>query len=328
MVIRRALVVGLAVGALVLAGCSNDDSGGSGGDSGSGSGSGAGSEFRVDVITHASPGDSFWDVVKAGAEQAAEDTGVDMHYSNDPDPGAQSTLIDNAVAANTDGLVISMANPPALEDSIKKAVSAGVPVITINSGIDDWEAFGAITHVGQSEKLAGQAAGEQLANAGLSHVICVIQEAGNVALEDRCAGAKSTFTGDMENLQADNTDLQKSQSTIEAKLQQDDSIDGILTLGGDMEGAAVAAVDTVGRDVKVGTFDLNATVAQDVLDGRVLFAVDQQPYVQGYLGVTGIYLKLLNGNDIGGGQPVYSGPAIITQDNAQAVLDFANNGTR
>src|ERR687889_1607047 len=170
MVIRRALVVGLAVGALALAGCSNDDSGGGGGDSGSGSGSGAGSDFRVAVITHASPGDSFWDVVKAGAEQAAEDTGVDMHYSNDPDPGAQSTLIDNAVADGTDGLVISMANPPALEDSIKAAVEAGVPVITINSGIDDWEAFGAITHVGQSEKLAGQAAGEQLANAGLSHV--------------------------------------------------------------------------------------------------------------------------------------------------------------
>ena len=285
-------------------------------------------DFRIDVITHGAPGDSFWDVVKAGADQAAEDTGVDMHYSNDPDPGKQSTLIDNAVAADTDGLVISMANPPALEDSIKKAVAAGVPVITINSGIDDWQDFGAITHVGQSETLAGKAAGEQLTEAGLTNVICVIQEAGNVALEDRCAGAKSTFSGDMTNLQADNTDLQKSQSTIEAKLQQDDSIDGILTLGGDMEGAAVAAIDTVGSDITLGTFDLNATVAQDVLDGKALFAIDQQPYVQGYLGVTGIYLKLLNGNDIGGGQPVYSGPAIITKDNAQAVLDFANNGTR
>jgi simple sugar transport system substrate-binding protein len=324
MVIRRALVAGLAVGALVLAGCGSDD--GDGDDNAGGSG--AGSDFRVDVITHASPGDSFWDVVKAGAEQAAEDTGVDMHYSNDPDPGAQSTLIDNAVADQTDGLVISMANPPALEDSIKAAVDAGVPVITINSGIDDWQAFGAITHVGQSEKLAGEAAGEQLANAGLTNVICVIQEAGNVALEDRCAGAKSTFTGSMENLQADNTDLVKSQSNIEAKLQQDDSIDGILTLGGDMAGAAVAAVGNVGRDIKIGTFDLNATVAQDVVDGNLLFAVDQQPYVQGYLGVTGIYLKLLNGNDIGGGQPVYSGPAIITADNAEAVLTFAENGTR
>jgi simple sugar transport system substrate-binding protein len=310
---------------MVLAGCGGDDDSG---DSASAGGGGAGSDFRIDVITHASPGDSFWDVVKAGAEQAAEDTGVDMHYSNDPDPGAQSTLIDNAVADGTDGLVISMANPPALEDSIKAAVAAGVPVITINSGIEEWQDFGAITHVGQSETLAGKAAGEQLTAAGLSHVVCVIQEAGNVALEDRCAGAKSTFTGDMENLQTDNTDLQKSQSTIEAKLQQDDSIDGILTLGGDMEGAAVQAIDATGKDVTLGTFDLNATVAQDVLDGKVLFAIDQQPYVQGYLGVVGVYLKLLNGNDIGGGQPVYSGPAIITKENAQAVLDFANNGTR
>ena len=323
---KRALLTSLAAGALIVAaGCGGGDDSS---DSSSGGGSGAGSDFRVDVITHASPGDSFWDVVKAGAEQAAEDTGVKMQYSNDPDPGKQSTLIDNAVAAGTDGLVISMANPPALEDSIKKAVAAGVPVITINSGIDDWQDFGAITHVGQSETLAGKAAGEQLSQAGLTNVICVIQEAGNVALEDRCAGAKSTFTGDMQNLQTDNTDLQKSQSTIEAKLQQDDSIDGILTLGGDMEGAAVAAVDTVGSDITVGTFDLNATVAQDVLDGKVLFAIDQQPYVQGYLGVTGIYLKVLNGNDIGGGQPVYSGPAIITKDNAADVLKFAKGGTR
>ena len=326
MKVKRALLTSLAAGALIAAaGCGGGDDSS---DSSSGGGSGAGSDFRVDVITHASPGDSFWDVVKAGAEQAAEDTGVKMQYSNDPDPGKQSTLIDNAVAAGTDGLVISMANPPALEDSIKKAVAAGVPVITINSGIDDWQDFGAITHVGQSETLAGKAAGEQLSQAGLTNVICVIQEAGNVALEDRCAGAKSTFTGDMQNLQTDTTDLQKSQSTIEAKLQQDDSIDGILTLGGDMEGAAVAAVDTVGSDITIGTFDLNATVAQDVLDGKVLFAIDQQPYVQGYLGVNGIYLKLLNGNDVGGGQPVYSGPAIITADNADEVLQYAENGTR
>jgi len=319
--------VGLAVGALVLAGCKSDNSDDNG-DGGNAGGSGAGTGFRIDVVTHANEGDSFWDVVKAGAEQAASDTGVDMHYSNNGDPGEQSTLIDNAVAAGTDGLVISMADPPALEDSIKAAVAAGIPVITINSGIDDWQSFGAITHVGQSETLAGKAAGEQLSAAGLNNVICVIQEAGNVGLEQRCAGAKSTFSGSMQNLQADNADLQGSQSTILAKLQQDDSIDGILSLGGDMEGAAVAAVADAGRDVTVGTFDLNATVAQDVLDGKVLFAIDQQPYVQGYIGVIGIYLKLLNGNDLGGGQPVYSGPAIITKDNAQEVLDFAKGGTR
>ena len=121
----------------------------------------------------------------------------------------------------------------------------------------------------------------------LTNVICVIQEAGNVALEERCRAAASTFDGDMENLQADNTDLQGSQATIESKLQADDSIDGILTLGGDMAGAAVGAVESVGTDIQIGTFDLNAEVAQDVLDGKLLFAIDQQPYVQGYEGVVG-----------------------------------------
>ncbi len=331
MTIKNKLLVAFAAGALVLTGCSTGSDTSSGtssedtGDTSAGTTSAA--DMRIDVVTHGAPGDSFWDVVKSGAEQSGDDLGVELQYNSDPDPGAQSTLIDNAVADGTDGLVVSMANPDGLEASIKAAVEAGVPVITINSGIDDWQDFGAITHVGQSETIAGEAAGEQLNDAGVSNVICVIQEAGNVALEERCSAAADTFDGDMENLQADNTDLQASQATIQSKLE-DDSIDGLLTLGGDMSGAAVQAVAESGRDIAVGTFDVNADVAKNVMDGKLLFAIDQQPYVQGYLGVSGIYLKVLNGNDVGGGQPVYSGPAIITEDNAEDVLKFAENGTR
>jgi simple sugar transport system substrate-binding protein len=221
-----------------------------------------------------------------------------------------------------------MANPDGLEKSIKAAVSAGVPVITINSGLDQWQDFGAITHVGQSETIAGKAAGDQLNDLGVKNALCVIQEAGNVGLEQRCAGAKSTFSGTLTNLQVDNTDLSGSEATIESKLQADPSIDGILSLGGDMSGQAVKAVDNTGASVQIGTFDVNADVVQNIIDGKIQFAIDQQPYVQGYLGVTGIYLKVLNGNDIGGGQPVYSGPAIITKDNAEDVLKFAQGGTR
>jgi len=324
--VRRTLVAGLAAGALLLSACSTSDSEPSGG--GGGDGPAEAGDIRIDVITHGAPGDSFWDVVKSGAEQAGGDLGVELNYQSDPDPGGQSTLIDAAVADGTNGLVISMANPDGLEASIKAAVEAGVPVITINSGIDDWQDFGAITHVGQSETVAGEAAGEQLNEAGLSNVICVIQEAGNIALEERCRAAASTFSGTMENLQTDNTDIPGSQATIESQLQANEDVDGILTLGGDMAGAAVGAVAASGREVPIGTFDLNAEVAQDVLDGKLLFAVDQQPYVQGYLGVSGIYLKAINGNDIGGGQPINSGPAIITKDNAEAVLEFAQGGTR
>ncbi len=326
---KRALLAGLAIGALLLSACSTSDDGGDD-DSGGGGGGDANvnaSDLRIDVITHGAPGDSFWDVVKSGAEKAGDDLGVDLHYQSDPDPGKQSTLIDGAVADGTGGLVISMANPDGLENSIKAAVEAGVPVITINSGIDQWQDFGAITHVGQSETIAGEAAGDQLNEAGAQKVICVIQEAGNIGLEQRCQGAADTFDGSMENLQVDNTDLSGSESTIEAKLQ-DSSIDGILTLGGDISGQAVKAVEASGSSAQIGTFDLNADVAQNIIDGKLLFAIDQQPYVQGYLGVTGIYLKLINGNDIGGGQPVYSGPAIITKDNAADVLTYAENGTR
>lgn len=328
MTTKRALLTVVAAGALVLTGCATD----SGGEEDTGTDDAAApqdaGDLRIDVITHGAAGDSFWDVVKSGAEQAGEDLGVDLRYASDADPGAQSTLIDNAVADGTDGLVISMASPEGLQGSIEQAVSAGVPVITINSGIDFWQEFGAITHVGQSETIAGETAGEQLNEAGLTNVICIIQEPGNVALEERCAGAESTFQGDMENLQTDNTDLSGSQATIEAKLGEDDSIDGLLALGGDMSGAAVRAVEAVGSDITIGTFDLNADVAQNVLDGNLLFAIDQQPYVQGYVGVEGIYLNLINGNEIGGGQPVYSGPAIITEENAEEVLQFAENGTR
>ena len=333
MKIRRALALGLVAAALVLSGCSTStsDSGTSGTGSGSNgnvkSGTSKGS-IRIDVITHGAPGDSFWDVVKAGAVQAGKDEGVDLKYQSDPDVGKQATLIDNAVAAGTNGLVVSMANPDGLRNSIKAAIAAGIPVITINSGIDQWKDFGAITHVGQSETIAGQAAGEQLTNAGVKNALCVIQEAGNVGLEQRCAGAKSKFSGKLTNLQVDNTDLAGSEATIESKIQSDPTIDGILSLGGDMSGQAVKAVAATGAKITVGTFDVNADVVNNVASGKLLFAIDQQPYVQGYLGVTGVYLKALNGNDIGGGQPVYSGPAIITKDNAAAVKKFAAGGTR
>lgn len=280
------------------------------------------------VITHSSPGDAFWDRVKSGAEKAGDDYGVTVNYSNDPDPAKQSQLIDGAVADKVDGIAVSMANPDGLEDSIKKAVAAGVPVVTINSGIDRWKEFGAITHIGQSEQIAGAAVGEKLKGEGFTKGICVIQEAGNVGLEDRCKAAAESFGGSMTNLQVDGTDDNAVQSTITSKLQSDTSIDAVLTLGGQYAIDAVAAVEASGSSAKVATFDLSEDVVKDIEDGKIEFAVDQQPYVQGFLGVTTLYLKSINGNDVGGGQPINSGPAFVTKDNAADVAKFAADGTR
>jgi len=316
--------VGLVAAAgLLLAGCT-----GTGQPTATSTGAAGGTNLTYAVVTHAGPGDAFWDRVKSGAEKAGTDYAVKVTYSSDSDPAKQSQLIDNAVAQKVDGIVVSMANPDGLKSSIEKAVAAGIPVVTINSGIEQSAAFGAITHVGQSETVAGAAVGDRLSKAGLKNVLCVIQEAGNIGLEQRCSSATKTFTGTMTNLQVDGTNDSDVKATIKAKLQADPSIDGVLTLGGQYAIDAVGAVSESGSAAKVGTFDLSTDVVKDVEDGKILFAVDQQPYVQGFLGITALYLDSINGNIIGGGQPVYSGPAFVTKDNAAQVAKFAANGTR
>ncbi|SFC37704.1 simple sugar transport system substrate-binding protein [Nocardioides terrae] len=311
----------IAVAALLLAACSGTGKEDSGATKKT-------KDLTYAVITHSSSGDAFWDRVKSGAERAGDDYGVKVEYSADPDPAKQSQLIDGAVADKVDGIVVSMANPDGLETSIKAAVAAGIPVVSINSGIDRWKEFGAITHIGQSETIAGQAVGARLKDEGLKNVLCVIQEAGNVGLEERCKAVAETEGGKVTNLQVDGTDDNAVQATITSKLQADKTVDGVLTLGGQYAIDAVAAVKESGSSAKVSTFDLSEDVINDIKAGSIDFAVDQQPYVQGFLGVTTLYLKSINGNDVGGGQPINSGPAFITADNADQVLTFAKNGTR
>ncbi|TCL85963.1 MULTISPECIES: sugar ABC transporter substrate-binding protein [unclassified Rathayibacter] len=320
--------LGLAASAaLLLSGCT-----GTGQEpaapTGGGGGAGGGGDYTYAVVTHSGPGDAFWDRVKSGAEAAGGDYGATVTYNADPDPAKQSQLIDNAVAQQVDGIVVSMANPDGVKDSVEKAVAAGIPVVTINSGIERSAEFGALTHIGQSETVAGEAVGTKLAEAGATNALCVIQEAGNVGLEERCKAAASTFGGSMSNLQVDGTNDADVKATIKSKLQADPSIDGVLTLGGQYAIDAVGAVSESGSSAQVGTFDLSEDVVTAVEDGSIVFAVDQQPYVQGFLGVTALQLYTTNGNVIGGGQPVYSGPAFVTKENAAAVAEFAANGTR
>lgn len=317
----------LVASVLALTACSGGDDGGDGGDSAGGQEGGGDATYAL--VSHASPGDAFWDVVKNGLEAAGEDLGVEVTYQGSGDPQEQSQFIDAAVSQQVGGLIVSMANPDALRASIEAAVAAGIPVITINSGADRSAEFGAITHVGQTETIAGQAAGERLAGEGLAHLLCVVHEAGNIGLEQRCAGAAETFGGQVENLQVDVSDLAGATSTIAAKLQSDQSVDAILTLNSGVAGAAISATDQAGRaDLPVATFDVDKTVLDAVAAGDVLFAVDQQPYLQGYLPVTMLHLYTTNGNTVGGGQPVLTGPGFVDADNVEQVAEYAEGGTR
>jgi simple sugar transport system substrate-binding protein len=322
------MLLTIALGLGVLAGCGggDDDEGG-------------GAEDSVDltqekdvtiaVITHGE-GDTFWAVAKKGAEAAGEDLGVTVNYSeSNNDPEEQAQLIEAAVTEEVDGIAVSAPDPDAIRDSVRTAIDAGIPVITLNSGAEESADLGAITHVGQTETIAGEGAGAKLKEAGATKMICIIHEQGNVGLDQRCEGAKTGFGGEVENVQvAGVNDISTTLTEIQSKLESDDSIDGVLSLNPDIALAARDAVAGAGSEAQVGTFDLSGDVIQAIEDGEIVFAVDQQQYLQGYLPVVFLTLNKTNLNTIGGGQPVLTGPGFVEQDNAAEIKELAEAGTR
>ncbi|QLY27611.1 sugar ABC transporter substrate-binding protein [Nocardia huaxiensis] len=282
---------------------------------------------KVAVVTHGSPGDAFWNVVKNGSEAAGKDLGVTIEYNSSGDPGQQARLIDNAVTQRVDGLVVSMANPDALLPSIRKAIAAGIPVVTINSGEGRSAEAGAIGHVGQSEKLAGEAAGKRLADAGKRKLLCVIHEAGNVGASDRCAGATQGF-GNTVTIQVDINNPVDIQARIKGALEADPAIDAVLALNSQVAARAVGGAQDARSTATVATFDLNTDVVAAIRAGSLLFAVDQQQYEQGYLPVVMLKLYKSNLNTVGGGRPVQTGPAFVDRDNVDAVAELVGQGTR
>ncbi|MFD9543292.1 sugar ABC transporter substrate-binding protein [Streptomyces sp. NPDC060022] len=328
----RTAAVLIAVCALAVAGCSG--SGGKDSEAGSGDGAPKGArgvstpEMRIAMVTHSGEGDTFWDIVRKGAEQAAAKDNVDFLYSANKEGKEQAQLVQAAIDQKVDGIVVTLAKPEAVRDVVAKAVKAGIPVVTINSGAQHSQAVGALSHIGQDEAVAGQAVGEELNGRGRKKALCVIHEQGNVSLEERCAGVKKTFGGTVENLGVEGTNMPAATSSIEAKLQADKGIDTVVTLGAPFAAASVKARAGAGSTAEIDTFDLNAEVVKQLKAKEIGFAVDQQPYLQGYLAVDELWLNRSNGNVIGGGKPVLTGPAIVTADDVPLLEKYTARGTR
>src|SRR3954447_572928 len=292
------------------------------------------SDLRFVVVSHGQASDPFWSVVQNGVNQAAKDMGVTVEYQAPEtfDMVAMAQLIDAAVASQPDGLVVSIPDAEALGPSIKAAVDAGIPVISMNSGSDVAQDLGVLNHVGQTEYEAGLGGGQRMGEAGVKHALCVNQEVGNVALDDRCRGftdALKETGGSVEVLAIDLADPTGAQQSIEAALSSDPEIDGILTLGPTGAAPAMAALESAGQTgtIKLATFDLSPEVLEGVRDGNVLFAIDQQQYLQGYLPV--VLLTLYNRNLNTVANPIImTGPGFVTADNAERVIALAEAGTR
>jgi simple sugar transport system substrate-binding protein len=327
---RAALIATAAISALLIAGCSSGSGGKKAEDDAKGASAGKADTpaMKVALVTHQAPGDTFWDIVRKGAEAAAAKDNIKLVYSSDPSAGNQANLVQNAIDQKVDGIAVTLAKPGAMKDVIGKAGKANIPVVGLNSGLADWKKLGLLEFFGQDESVAGEAFGKKLNEVGAKKAVCVIHEQGNVGLEARCAGAKKTFGGDLENLFVQGTNMPDVKSSITAKLQSDKSIDGILTLGAPFAATAVDSVKETGSKAKIGTFDLNKDLIASLKAGDIEFAVDQQPYLQGYEAVDELWLLKNNGNVLGGGRPVLTGPAIVTKENASGLEAFANRGTR
>ncbi|MGY0071180.1 sugar ABC transporter substrate-binding protein [Streptomyces sp. QTS137] len=326
------LVAVAAAAALTLAGCSSG-SGGKKAEEGGGDGASAGKadtpEMTVALVTHQAPGDTFWDIVRKGAEAAAAKDNVDLIYSADPNAGNQANLVQNAIDQKVDGIAVTLAKPDALKSVLAKAEKAGIPVVGLNSGLSDWKDLGLLEFFGQDESVAGEAFGKKLNEVGAKNTVCVVHEQGNVGLTQRCDGLKETFEGETQILNVNGTDMPSVKSTITAKLKQDSSVDYVATLGAPFAQTAVQSVGDAGSEAKVATFDLNKDLTKAIQAGDIEFAVDQQPYLQGYLAVDGLWLYENNGNYSGGGeQPVLTGPAFVDESNVDAVAEYAAKGTR
>ncbi|MFJ9353110.1 sugar ABC transporter substrate-binding protein [Streptomyces mirabilis] len=325
------LTATVLAGTLLAAGCSSS-SGGKKSEEGSAdasAGKATTPRMTVAMVTHASPGDTFWDLVRKGAQAAAAKDNIKLVYSSDPSAGNQANLVQNAIDQKVDGIALTAAKPDALKDVVTKAKTAGIPVVGFNSGVSDWKNLGMLEYFGQDENIAGQAFGQRLNQLGAKHALCVIQEQGQVALEARCAGLKKGFSGKTDILYVNGTDMPSVKSTLTAKLTQDKSIDQVVTLGAPIALTAVQSLSDASSKAKLATFDLNKDLVKAIQDGTIEFAVDQQPYLQGYLAVDALWLYKTNGNISGGSSaPVLTGPAFIDKTNVDAVAKFAANGTR
>lgn len=324
---RAGLALAAVATALTLAACSGGGAPQSQGNNNNGGGAGDNSGYKIAMVTHAPPGDTFWDKIQTGAKQAATNTGAQFTYSGDGDASKQAQLIDTAVQSKVDGIAVSLASPDALKGSIKAARDAGIPVVAFNAGLDQYKEVGAQMYFGSDEALAGQTAGDRIAGEGAKHALCVIQAAGVISLETRCAGVKKGVAN-TENIQVNGQDDAAVTTSLQAKLTQDKSIDYIVTLGAQQALDALKAKDQASSSAKVITFDLNTDVAQNIADGKIEFSIDQQPYVQGYMAVQALYLYKKNGNDLGGGKAVLTGPSFVDKSNIDTILPFAKNNTR
>ncbi len=280
---------------------------------------GTASAERFVMVTHTQGTDPFWPVVQKGGEDAAKAVGADFEYNFAPsgDMADMARLIEAATATQPDGIVVSLPDADALGGAIKSAADSGIPVITMNSGLESSAAVGALMHVGQPERLAGEKAGERAKEEGATKGLCLNQESFNTALVDRCSGYFMSMGADLNMIDVSN-DVSQIKTRTAAALQADTEIDALLAVGPHVCVAAAAAVKEVGAKIHLACFDLSPEVIKLIQEGEVAFTIDQQQRLQGYMPIIVLHLYNQNAGLLPGAN-IPSGPGFVDASNAAGV---------
>lgn len=291
-------------------------------------------KITIKMVTHGQATDPFWSVVSNGAKDAAKDLGISFHYQSPQsfDMVTMSQMIDAVVATEPDGLILSVPDIPALRKSIVSASKKNIPIIVINSGSEIMAEVDILTYVGQSEYEAGMKAGEEMLKTGVNNVLCINHEIGNISLDQREQGFRKILIKnniDVKTVPIDASDPSETREVVRAFLSSNKGVDGIMALGPLGAIPIVSLLKDIDpqKKISMATFDFTPEIIDGIMDGHIVFALDQQQYLQGYLPIVLMDLYITNKNT-----PAYkkleTGPSIINIENAQDVLALSKKGSR
>lgn len=280
------------------------------------------------LISHAPDSDSWWNTIRNAIALAADELDVTVDYRNPPtgDLADMARIVEQSAAAQPDGIIVTIADFDVLSGPIRAAVDQGIPVITINSGTAEQSAeLGALMHVGQPEREAGRLAGERAKEEGATSFVCVNHYITNPASVERCQGFAEGLGVELGSSMIDaGQDPAQIQNTVSAYLTANQDVDAILALGPTSAEPTIRALadqGLSGDDIVFATFDLSAEIAQGIRNDVVDFAIDQQPFLQGYLPV--VFLTNYARYGVIPSNDVNSGPGFITIDNLDQVEALA-----
>jgi simple sugar transport system substrate-binding protein len=282
---------------------------------------------RFVLVSHSPDSDSWWNTIKNAIALAGKELDVTVEYRNPAtgDLADMARIIEQAAASNPDGIISTIADYDVLKGPLSDAVARGIPVITINSGTEEQsKEIGALLHVGQPEYDAGHGAGLRAKEAGVTKFLCVNHYITNPASVERCQGFADALGVELGNQMIDTgQDPGEVLSKVQAYLTSNPDTDGILALGPNSAEPTIMALEASGKAGAIffGTFDLSEQIAAAIKNDTINFAIDQQPFLQGYLPV--VFLTNLARYGVIPGNSVNSGPGFITKDNIDLVEEYA-----